>query len=323
MPIIDFHTHVFNNPLKKWAERIPFLPVGSEKISDYVNQIRHQARFIRRPLSEGAHEIQTMLRHLPQIARDHLDFMAGMVPLPGLLIESTASDLLEAMDAAHVDCAVTIAHPPTISNDFMIDLGKQNPRFLPVVNIQKGTLKPGLVLKKYVQRGAKAVKIHPSADGEGVESPRYRALIKAAAETGIPVILHTGCIHAPYLYKNPLQGGAELFTRWFENFKDVKFVLAHMNFHDPNTALDLCEEFPQLSVDTSWQPAEAIGEAVRRIGAERVLFASDWPLVGDNIRIGRKRVEECLDIGLLNEKQTQLILGENAAKLLGMELNAS
>jgi predicted TIM-barrel fold metal-dependent hydrolase len=221
-----------------------------------------------------------------------------------------------------VDFAVTIAHPPTISNDFIMELAMENPRFLPVVNIPRGTPKPGQTLKRFVQRGAKAVKIHPASDGEGVESPRYRALIKAAAELGIPVILHTGCIHAPYLYKDPNQGGAELFSRWFETYKEVKFVLAHMNFHDPNTAFDLCEEFPQLYVDTSWQPAEAIGEAARRIGADRVLFASDWPLVGDNIRIARKRVDECFEIGLLNQEQTRLILGENAAKLLGIPLNA-
>jgi predicted TIM-barrel fold metal-dependent hydrolase len=124
-------------------------------------------------------------------------------------------------------------------------------------------------------------------------------------------------------YKDPQQGSAERFSKWYENYPKTRFILAHMNFHDPGLSFDLCEEFENLSVDTSWQPTEVIGEAVRRVGAERVLFGSDWPLIGNNMSVGRQRIQECIDIGLLNQQQARLILGENANQLLGLTLDAN
>jgi predicted TIM-barrel fold metal-dependent hydrolase len=186
------------------------------------------------------------------------------------------------------------------------------------VFVPSGTAKPGDALKEYADRGAVAVKIHPAADGEGVDSPRYKTLIRSASEVGLPVILHTGCFHSHALYKDPAQGQAQRFSEWFETYKDVRFVLAHMNFHEPNVAFDLMEEHANLYADTSWQPAEVVGEAVRRVGAERVLFGTDWPFVGNNLDVGLARVRDCIESGVMTEEQSKLILGENAAKLFGI-----
>lgn len=284
--------------------------------SSKLGRLRKQARHLLKPVSGSMHRAQTAVRIIPAPARKGLDILSGLVPLPTLLVESTSSDLLERMDEAGIERAVVIAHPPLISNEMVLALAEDEPRIIPVVNISKGTEKPGAQLKAYVQRGARALKIHPAADGEGVGSPRYRALLKVASEENIPVIVHTGCIHSHVLFKDPEQGHAERFSPWFRNFPEVQFILAHMNFHDPAIALDLVEEYPNVHVDTSWQPTEVIAEAVRRVGASRVLFATDWPFVGDNLRVSLKRIRECVDSGLLNASDSELILGKNAAKLL-------
>jgi predicted TIM-barrel fold metal-dependent hydrolase len=259
-----------------------------------------------------------MLRHLPEPVRSRIDELSGLAPLPALLVESTALDLTEAMEQAGVDRALVIAHPPYMPNELVLEESQKNDRFIPVVFVPSGTSRPGQALKNYHEQGARVLKIHPASDGEGVDSPRYKALLKAAAELDMPVILHTGCIHSHVLYKDPEQGQAQRFAPWFENFRSLKFILAHMNYHEPNIALDLAEEYPNLYVDTSWQPAEVIGEAVRRIDASRVLFGTDWPFVGNNLKIGIQRIEDAVGIGMLNEEQSKLILGENAAKLLGI-----
>ena len=93
-----------------------------------------------------------------------------------------------------------------------------------------------------------------------------------------------------------------------------------MNFHEPSVALDLVEKHPNVFVDTSWQPAEVIGEAVRRVGAERVLFGTDWPFVGNNVNIGLARIRDCIQAGSLTEEQSMLILGVNAAKIFGISI---
>jgi predicted TIM-barrel fold metal-dependent hydrolase len=264
------------------------------------------------------HKTQTILRYLPEPARRALDEVSGLAPIPTLLVESTVSDLTEAMDEASVDRALVIAHPPFISNEFVLEHCAEDSRLLPVVNVPSGTSKPGNVLRGYVTKGAVALKIHPAADGEGADSPRYRALLKVADELGLPVILHTGCIHTHLFYKDPDQGQAQRYAPWFENYKNVRFVLAHMNFHDPNIAFDLMEEHANLYTDTSWQPAETIGEAVRRVGAERILFGTDWPFVGNNLTVGLARVRDCVESGTLTEEQASMILGENSTKLFNL-----
>jgi predicted TIM-barrel fold metal-dependent hydrolase len=304
MQVIDFHTHVFPHRMENLAEMQP------------VAKFRKLARHWLRPFSASFHESQTFLRVIPEQLRKPFDEIGMLAPLAGLLFESSVKDLKESMAEAGVDYAVLIAQPPFLSNDHLLEICQDHPELLPAVNIPSGTAKPGAALKSLHKKGARILKIHPAWDGEGVESPRYRALLKSASELGLPVILHTGCVHSHLVYKDPDQGRVERFSPWFGAYPDLKFILAHMNFHEPNVALDLAEEYPNVHVDTSWQPAETIGEAVRRIGAERVFFGSDWPLVGNNMTIGLKRVEECISMGMITEAQSQQILGENALKLL-------
>jgi len=321
--IIDVHVHLFPDTLERIRPIVARGPLAGVLSQDKVQLIRKQARYWMKPVASSIHKTQTLVRVLPKAFRRGLDQLAGMAPLPSLLVESTAADLADALDEAEITYALAIAHPPYATNEFIFEASAADSRILPVVNIPAGTAKPGSLLKTYAAQGAKALKLHPASDGEGVDSPRYKALLKAAAELGLPVILHTGCIHANLIYKDPEQGRAERFSRWFETFKDTQFILAHMNFHDPLVALDLMEEYPNVNADTSWQPAEVIGEAVRRVGAERILFGSDWPLVGNNIKVGLNRIEECVESGLLNEAQSRLILGENAARLLKIEVQAT
>ena len=308
--IIDFHVHVFPDRTHRF---VPFFAQAP------LAEARKQARAWMRPFTGALHRTQTWLRVVPEVIRRRFEGFGMLAPLPSLLVESTAADLREAMEASGVNYAVAIAHPPWSSNDWILELCQENPKLIPAVNIPAGTAKPGQRLKKYVQQGARILKIHPAADGEGVDSPRYKALLKAATECGIPVILHTGCIHSHLLYKNPMQGEVQKFAPWFGKYRETKFILAHMNFHKPQIALDLAEEYPNLLVDTSWQPPEMIGEASRRLGADRVLFGTDWPLVGNNFDVGISRIRDCVDTGTITQAESELILGGNAARLLQIE----
>lgn len=302
-PIIDFHAHA-----------IPRLPWNQT-----VETLRRRARQWTRPLSASMHRAQTMLRHFPEPARKGLDQLSGIAPLAGLFIESSLQDLKEGMEEAGIHHAVVIAHPPMISNEFVLEAASEDSRIIPAVKISPRIERPSTELKKFIKQGAKLIKVHPAADGETPDSRHYRSILKTAAEAGLPVILHTGCIHSNVLYKRPELGKAELFEPWFEEYADLRFVLAHMNFHEPQIALDLAQKHSNVYVDTSWQPSEAIGEAVRRIGAERVLFGTDWPFVGNNLSVGIQRIEDAVESGWLNHEQSELILGKNAASLLGIE----
>ena len=302
MPIIDFHSHIFPDTVHR------FLP----------NRLREQARVLFKPVISTMHRAQTFMRWLPEPILRSVEQLSALAPIPGLLIESSADDLKSAMEEAGVDYSVVIAHPPGITNEYVLEVCQDSPTLIPAVNIPSGTAFPGKKLKEYVDRGAKILKIHPASDGEGVDSPRYKILLTAASDLGLPVILHTGCFHSNIYYKDPLQGKAERFAPWFSAFPKITFVLAHMNYHEPNVALDLAEENGNVLVDTSWQPPEVIGEAVRRIGNDRILFGTDWPFIGQNLEIGIKRIRDCVASGVLDEEGAEAILGGNAARVLGV-----
>lgn len=327
IPIVDFHVHVFPNSLAEtlaansalkpmsWVTSLADR-VGVSGLGGGLIDLRKRLRELSRPLVESVHQAQPSVRHLPELVRSGLDALGGLLPLPGLLLESTEGDLGDQMSRNGVTHALVVAHPPTLSNEMVLDLCQRHDQWFPAVSIPKGVAKPAALLKQYVSEGARVLKIHPSADGEGVESSQYRKILKTACELDLPVILHSGCFESKSLYRGGHFFPLDAFSKWFESYRGLRFVIAHMNFHEPGKALDLCEDFGNLSVDTSWQPAEVIGEAVRRIGPERVLFASDWPFVGNNMEIALRRVKECQEIGLLKPVDAPLILGENALRIL-------
>lgn len=329
MPVIDFHAHIFPNPIEKALPYVPkFVPSGpaGEKLKPYLNEmtlrmglgmVRRMARQFFQPAAEKMHSAQVWTRHLPPSARHGLDSLGGVATLPHLLVESTVEDLIDAMDEAGVDQALVIAHPPFCTNEFVLQACEQNPdRLIAVANVPKTSENPADVLRRYIDLGAKALKIHPAADGDGVESARYRALLEVAQERGLPVILHTGCIHNRLFFKDPSLGKAELFASWFEAYREVNFILAHMNFHEPLKAIELCELYSNVYVDTSWQPPEVISEAILKLGAKRVLFGTDWPFVGRNMALGKSRIEEGVQSGIYTQEQADLVLGGNALRLL-------
>lgn len=304
--IIDAHAHVFPDVLAR---------VFAKYNEGAVGALRRRARQWMKPLSSRIHDAQTMMRHLPAPARKALDELGALGPLLGLIVESTASDLLESLDDAGIDRAVIIAHPPIMENEMVLTVArKSGGRLIPVVNLGRDPIRIAGTLKKYKARGAKAVKIHAASDGVGADHGPYHDILSACQELALPVILHTGDLGSHLLYRDPDQGRAERFESWFSQYPQVRFLLAHMNFHSPDRAMDLAETHGNVWLDTSWQPAETIGQAVRRVGADKILFATDWPFVGDNHTVGLARVRDSVETGLMSEEEAQQVLGSNAQK---------
>ncbi len=299
--IIDSHVHVLPDP-RGWGERArPFRKIASE---------------MALPWSRGFHRAQPWMRWLPKPARVPLEWAGTLWAGASLAIQGLFTDLQDQLNSGRIDRALLIAHPPNVPNALVLELASQDPRVIPVISAA-GETSPAESFPRYAEQGARGLKIHAAADGMAPDSPHFEAAIEAARGLGWPVLLHTGCIHGP-LFKNPEYGNAEAFEPLFDRFPEVNFILSHMNLHQPRIAMDLAERFPNVHLETSWQPMEVISEAVRRVGAERVLFGSDWPIGGQNVQVGLNRIEDCLETGTLRLEDAQLILGGNAARLFGI-----
>lgn len=317
--IIDSHTHIFPDPFRGYYEE------GRNTVKSFLplpnwSELRQLGRTLLTGYTESLQKTQPMIRYLPHALRSTLDRVGSLGSLPSLFVESSVTDLKQKMEKHQITKSIVIPHPPFATNEFVLSACKDDPSLIPAAYITSETPKPAQALRRLIdEEGVKALKLHPAADGDLASAPRYRALIKTAGDLGIPIILHTGCVHVGPLYRNPDLGRVEHFVPWFRNFPEQKFLLAHMNFHEPEKALELCEQFPNLMVDTSWQPAEIIGEAVKKIGAERILFASDWPIMGRSIDVSIRRVDDAVTSGFITQADADLILGLNAVKFFNIK----
>lgn len=308
--IVDFHVHIFPDLSRTKVMNRAF---GGERVEAFRGLMRKKTA----GLSEKMHEIQSKFRNLPVPLRGIVEELSAFVPLPQLFLESSVGDLLESMDANGIDKSVVIAHPSICSNERLFSDLKKNPRLIPVVYVPMGTPRPAIELKKWTERGARALKIHASSDGLDISSPHYRQLLHAARELKLPVILHTGCFHSHLFYKRPEFGDIDSFDAWFSEYSDVNFIAAHMNYHDPERAILSAEKHKNVWLDTSWQPAEVVAEAIRRVGSKRVLMASDWPFLGGTQKEMKRRTEAAFAELNLSELERADVLGLNALNLLG------
>lgn len=120
-----------------------------------------------------------------------------------------------------------------------------------------------------------------------------KPIVDVARAYSVPVQVHTGWVPgAPHRKpgqdpREYLQIAARVARSWpdymealLAEYPDVKFILAHtggpLAIPDGYEALRLLFSYSNAYVDTSTSPLEIIVQAVKGVGAERVMFASDW-----------------------------------------------
>ena len=127
-----------------------------------------------------------------------------------------------------------------------------------------------------LELGLKGVKLHPDIQGFQVDDPRCLKIYDLCQQHRLPVLLHTG--DDRYDNSNPNR-----LLPVLESYPDLTFIGAHLAgysiweeacdklSHAPNLYVDCSSSFFRLSAET----AEAL---IRRWGADRVLFGTDYPM---------------------------------------------
>jgi hypothetical protein len=94
-------------------------------------------------------------------------------------------------------------------------------------------------------------------------------------------------------------------------FPGVKFIAGHAGLFEVGDVIELLGGFKNVSVDVSFQSPATIRRLVGALGAERVLYGSDWPW-GSRITAIKAVKKACRgDRGL-----ERRIFYENASELL-------
>ena len=176
---------------------------------------------------------------------------------------------------------------------------------------------PALLERCVREYGFKGLKLH--------EDPRFpltgllggHALFRKAAALGVPVVTHSWheeeglvgvlpTIHTGYFPMSLLGELGRIHP-------DTTFIFAHAGGMWVK-AFQAAEPYSNLSFDVSgFDPERGIVEkAVEVLGAERVFFGSDVPGRNYAAQLAKVRYAD------ISERDKRLILGENAAKLLGL-----
>jgi hypothetical protein len=99
-----------------------------------------------------------------------------------------------AQDEVYADDGTPLRHRGTfyVPNDYIFALAAGHREFLPVVSIHPA--RPDAIdeLARSVAQGAVALKLLPNCHNVDCRLPRYRKFWRALAESGLPLIAHTG-----------------------------------------------------------------------------------------------------------------------------------
>lgn len=240
----------------------------------------------------------------------------------------THLELVEEMDSAGVDLAIVCGFPwKSIDlcrkhNDYMMEAVSEYPDRL----VGLATVNPvaGNAADRELERcfdgGLKGVG-EISADAQGFrlddESTTGR-VVTAVMDAGLFLLLHANEDVGHYYPGKTPTTPVKIYS-FLESFPDVPTVLAHWG-----GGLCFYELMPEVArltshvyYDTAASPflyRPTIYSAVAQItGPDRILFATDYPLLGME-----RHIEELKNAGL-GEQILEKILGANARSLLGLE----
>lgn len=157
--------------------------------------------------------------------------------------------------------------------------------------------------------GMRGIKLHPDFQRVPADDTSYDPIYDFAAQTHLPVLVHSGDVLTPY--SSPARIAAMI-----RRFPNVTFIVPHLGGYSEWDESERHIIGQNCYIDTSsalWAlPPEKARELIRRHGAEHVLFGTDYP-------IRTQKEELALLHGLrLTDEEERLILFENAKRLLGL-----
>lgn len=250
---------------------------------------------------------------------DHIaDAMQSQRPsgMP-LRFDGKLSGLLRTMDDAGIDKGLALgvgikASVVARTNEFIGSVPRD--RLVPM-----GTVHPELSteenLKSLKDNGIVGVKLHPLFQALSLSDPRVRDICAALADEGMPVISHVG---AGGDAEANDRGAPAALRKLADEIPSLTLIACHYGGYH---RLDEAEEHvvgSRVTLETSWPPTLAELEPdrlvalIRRHGADRVVFGSDWPMADPAAEIAAIR-----NLGLTAD-EVDGILGGNIARLLGV-----
>ncbi len=120
------------------------------------------------------------------------------------------------------------------------------------------------------------LKFHPSLDRTKITDNKYADFLKLALDNDLPLIVHCGRWQEIAGYEYPLEIAVK--------YPQIKILLSHMGGDTPKLAFGAIEKVKNGNLDNiffdtaGFREYWVIEKGVEKLGSNRFLFASDYPL---------------------------------------------
>jgi len=240
-----------------------------------------------------------------------------------------AEELLASMDEAQIDKSVVLGfawselEPCVQHNDYLLEAAtRSGGRLIPFCTIQPRAGNDAFrEMERCARAGARGLgELRPDSQGYRLDDgAAAEVLAEAALRHGLVLLFHVSePVGHAYPGKEALSVAS--FYRFVAGHGGQAVVGAHWGGGLPFYALmpEVRQTLTNAYFDTAatpllYQPA-VYRQAAGLVGAERILFGSDFPLIEQ--RRQRQALEEAFPA---NDPARALILGENARRLLRLE----
>jgi predicted TIM-barrel fold metal-dependent hydrolase len=227
-------------------------------------------------------------------------FLGRGVPLPALE---------DCLAECGIDGAVLTA-TDLRRNDLVLEFidGERTKRywFVPWVNPGVGS---DLDFVEQHKARVSGIKLHPSCDRIKVTDERVVPFLEFAGRQRVPVVIHCGRWQEMSSYRLALDVA--------QKYPDINFILSHMGGDTPEletATTDAVRDRDLANVHLGIEGVReywAVQRAIDEIGADRVVFGSDFPLGHPRMYLG------LVDALTLSARDRDLVLGGNVLRLLG------
>ena len=158
----------------------------------------------------------------------------------------------------------------------------------------------------------KFLKVYPTYYGRPIDDPGYFPIFEWADDRGIVVMSHSSFIDDGDTLTAPRR-----FIGLAQRYTGVRWLLAHSGNERPGQeqAVEAARACPNVYLETCTSHGEhgTIEFLVEGVGADRVLFGTDMPLMDARFQVGRIVTAD------ISDEAKVKVLGLNAIRLLGLE----
>ena len=234
---------------------------------------------------------------------------------------ATTEQLIAAMDRAGISKALAWLRPPYMreiapSNRYVYEASRQHPDRI----IGFGWVDPHLgfdqmkdEIKRCVEEyGFYGIKLNGAQNNFVIDSPQVRPLIEEVVKTGKLLAFHIGTDAFEATHPSRLAHIAKAYP-------ETQILMVHVGgvgFADiSDSAIDVIAQYPNVTgIGSALRPTNVL-KAIKRLGATRICFGSDYPFNLTHVEVAAYRA---LMEGELSADEQELVWSGNIMRVLNL-----